>query len=157
MEVTKLNHALKFKQSYWLRPYMQLNTEKSKESRNKFEDSFFTLMINSHWYSFFCEIKIFSENLASISSQKRSILWNKPASQGNCFGIRKASHVQLLLQRIEKTPWIALSYISILTPCYMRSNTETSMRFSDEGLENIIKGAKKAYGNCERWRERIKL
>ena len=47
MGVTKVPRALKFRQSYWLRPHMQLNTEKKKESRNKFEECFFKLLNNS--------------------------------------------------------------------------------------------------------------
>ena len=108
MEVTKVHRALKFKRSYWLRPFMQLNTEKRKESRNKFEESF-KLMNNSCYGKtleskrnrltvqlvtsrenvlrridtpFFCEFEIFNENLAAISSRKRSILWNKPTIVG---------------------------------------------------------------------------
>ena len=109
MQVGTIHRVLKFKQSFWLKPYMQLNTEKRKESRNKFEESFFKLMNNSCYgktleskrnrlnvqlvtnshdllrrtdVPFFCEFKIFNENLAAISSKKRSILWNKPTIVG---------------------------------------------------------------------------
>ena len=47
MEVKKVHRVLKFKQTKWLKPYMELNTAKRKESRNKFEESFFKLLNNS--------------------------------------------------------------------------------------------------------------
>ena len=46
MEVKNVLRFLKFKQSCWLKPYMELNTVRRKESRNKFEESFFKLMNN---------------------------------------------------------------------------------------------------------------
>ncbi|MEO1765344.1 MAG: hypothetical protein AAFR83_26300, partial [Cyanobacteria bacterium J06629_18] len=47
MEVKKVHRVLKFNQSLWLKPYMELNTEQRRESRNRFEESFFKLMNNS--------------------------------------------------------------------------------------------------------------
>ena len=111
IEVKKVHRVLKFKQSLWLRPYMVLNTEKRKQARNKFEESFYKLMNNSCYgktleskrnrlsvqlvctrdqlltrtdISTFCQFKIFDENLAAISSKKKMILWNKPTIVGAC-------------------------------------------------------------------------
>ena len=129
MLVTKVHRALKFRQLYWLMPYMQLNTER-KEFRNKFEESFFKLMNNSCYEKtleskrdrltlqlvtsrehlsrrndtpFICCFKIFNENLAAVSSRNRSILWNKPTIVGAVVGFGKISHVRLSLQCDEET------------------------------------------------------
>ena len=109
MEVKKVHRVLKFRQSKWLKPSMELNTQKRKESRHNFEESFFKLMNNSCYGEtleskrnrltvqlvsngddvlrrtdtpFFFQFKIFSENLVAISSRTRSILWNKPTIVG---------------------------------------------------------------------------
>ena len=112
MEVKNVHRVLTFNQSLWLKPYMELNTEKSRQSRNKFEESFFKLMNNSCYgktlerkrnrtsvqlavhkglqvfrrtdVPWFCQFKIFDENFAALSSIKRSILWNKPTIVGAC-------------------------------------------------------------------------
>ena len=109
MEVKKEHPVLKFKQTKWLKPYVEPNTAKRKESRNRFEESFFKLMNNSCYGKtlaskrnrmsvhliansqallrrtdthFFHEFKIFHENPAATSSRKRSITWNKPTKVG---------------------------------------------------------------------------
>ena len=47
MKVTKVQKILKFKQSDWLKKFVDFNTEKRKNAINNFEKSFFKLMINS--------------------------------------------------------------------------------------------------------------
>ena len=45
--VTKLHRVLSFKQEKWLAPYVKLNTEKRKQAKNKFEEDFYKLRVNS--------------------------------------------------------------------------------------------------------------
>ena len=47
MKLTKIHRALQFKQSDWMKMYIDFNIEKIKNATNDFEKDFFKLMINS--------------------------------------------------------------------------------------------------------------
>ena len=47
MKLTKIHRALQFKQSDWIKKYIDFNTEKRKNATNDFDNDFFKLMINS--------------------------------------------------------------------------------------------------------------
>ena len=112
MKVERLHRAIAFNQSKWLAPYVQLNTEKRKEAKNKFEENFYKLMVNSA-FGKTCEgkrnrlkvklarsedealkwtctpqlkpFKIIGEDLATISLNQTEILWDKPTIVGACI------------------------------------------------------------------------
>lgn len=110
----KVHRILKFKQSLWLKPYIDLNTELRTKADNDFEKSLFKLFNNavfgktmenlrlrhdiklvSKWEGKrgarkmiaspkFKRCRIFGENLVAIEMKQTHILMNKPIIIGMC-------------------------------------------------------------------------
>ena len=112
LKVTKVHRSLKFKQSPWLKQYIDFNTNKRKEAKTSFEKDFFKLMNNSifgktmenlrkrvdvrlvtHVDQFtrltskptFVSSKIFNKNLVAVHKIKETRKLNRPAYVGMCI------------------------------------------------------------------------
>ena len=105
MKLTKLHRVLKFKQSEWIKKYIDFNTEKIIGATNDFEKYFFQLMINSVYGKTMKNLrkrinvgyvnnkkdflkytsrptyvshKLFNKNFAAIHEIKQILVFNKP-------------------------------------------------------------------------------
>ena len=112
LEVTKIHRGITFKESAWLKPYIDLNTKLRAQAKNDFEKDFFKLMNNSVFGKTMENLRkrvdirlvtnekearkliskanynrrtIFSENLMAVHMNKTHIKYNKPIYLGMCI------------------------------------------------------------------------
>ena len=109
LRLKKIHRVIGFKQSPWLKPYIDFNTEKRKDAQNGFEKDFFKLMNNSVFGKTmenmrkrvhvelvntpkrlrklcakpnFQNFKIFNEDLVAVNLKKVNIVLNRPIYAG---------------------------------------------------------------------------
>ena len=109
LRVTHVHRIMRFTQSKWMAPYIQLNTNRRKLAANKFQQDFFKLMSNSA-FGKLCEgkrnrvsvrvvrdenalldetqksnvktVNIIDQSLATVNSKQIKIAWDKPTLVG---------------------------------------------------------------------------
>ena len=113
MKLKKIHTGIKFTESEWLKPYIDMNTKLRTQAKNNFEKDFFKLMNNSVFGKTMENIrnrvniklvntkeqlrklaakpnfkgppKIFNENLVSVHMKKTSLTMNKPVYLWMCI------------------------------------------------------------------------
>ena len=112
LKLKKIHRGIKFIESEWMKPYIEMNTNLRTKAKNNFEKDFFKLMNNSVFGKTMENIrnrvnvklvntqekfkklsakpnyrgrKIFSENLISVHMKKTSLTMNKPVCLGMCI------------------------------------------------------------------------
>ena len=113
LKLKKIHNGIKFIESEWMKPYIEMNTNLRTQAKNNFEKDFYKLMNNSVFGKTMENIrnrvnvklvntekelkkltakpnlksppKIFSENLVSVHLKKTSLTMDKPVYLGMCI------------------------------------------------------------------------
>jgi hypothetical protein len=125
MKVSKIHRIISFKQSRWLKPYIDFNTEMRKQAKNAFEKDFFKLMNNAVFGKImenlrkhvnvklvtegkklkrmtskptFKSFKIFSDNVVAMHMAKKASAARQADVRGHVYpGPEQGVHVRISL------------------------------------------------------------
>ena len=96
MNLTKVHSILKFKQSDWLKKYIDFNTDKRKNAANSFEKNYFKLMNNS----------VFGKTMENLRKRMSIKLVNNAKEYGKCI-----SKLSFVSQKIFSKSFVAIHEI----------------------------------------------
>ena len=162
IKLTKIHRALQFKQSDWMKKYIEFNTEKRKNATNDFEKDFFKLMINSVYGKTMANLrkrinvrfvnnekdflkytskptyvthKLFDKDFAAIHEIKPVLVLNKPIYVG--FTV------------LELSKWMMYNF-----HCnFIKKNFNTKLLFTDtDSLTYEIK-SENIYEEFSKWKD----
>lgn len=141
MILTCVHRVLGFDQSPWLKPYIDLNTKLKTDAKNKFEQEFFKLLINSFFgrsmesvrkrrkielvstperaqkliaKPTFLEARIFRPNLTAFHMQKSQIYMNKPIYLGSAILDLSKVHMYNFFYNVL-VPWFKIDCLNIIS------------------------------------------
>ena len=99
MKLVSIHRILKFKQSHWLKKYIDFNTDKKKNAANNFEKDFFKLMNNT----------VFSKKLENL----RNIIIITLINNAKDY-IRYIIKPSFVLQKIFSKNFVAIHEIKLV-------------------------------------------
>jgi len=101
LKLEKVNKVISFNQEPWMKPYIEFNTEKRKQAKDKFEKDFFKLMNNSVFGKTMENIRN-RINFTLVNNEKKmKKLTNKPTFKDRVIFNENLVGVHMLKNKVE--------------------------------------------------------
>ena len=91
----KVQREISFSYTYWLKPYIQLNTELRTNTKNTFEKDFFKLMNNSVFGKTMENVRARRDIKLVVSEQKRKLLTSQPNFHGRTIFCEELEAIEM--------------------------------------------------------------
>ena len=91
----KVQREISFSYTYWLKPYIQLNTELRTNTKNTFEKDFFKLMNNSVFGKTMENVRARRDIKLVVSEQKRKLLTSQPNFHGSTIFCEELEAIEM--------------------------------------------------------------
>ena len=96
----EVHRAISFNYTYWLKPYIQLNTELRTNTKNTFEKDFFKLMNNSVFGKTMENVRARRDIKLVVSEQKRKLLTSQPNLHSSTIFCEELEAIEMKKTRI---------------------------------------------------------
>jgi hypothetical protein len=98
MKLMKVHRVLTFNQKAWLKPYIEFNTMKRQQAKNKFEKDFYKLMSNYIYGKTMEDVRKHRDIKMKTSEKSAQFLVNKPT-----FSDRRIINEDLIMIEMDKS------------------------------------------------------
>ena len=138
LKLKKIHRVIEFNQEAWLKPYIDMNTELRKLSRNDFEKDLFKLMNNSVFGKTMENIRKHRDIKLVTTDKKRSKLVSEPNYHTINLISEDLSIIEMKKTKVKMNKPIYLTYLQTYLPDYMKPKYNDNVRLCYMDTDSFV-------------------